>query len=146
MDNAIANFKESPWIGNGFQVSEDFDHREIVSWKQVLSAPIEKGVWVTAVLEEGGVFGMVLFVTFILTAIFGLLSKRAVIGASALFIFVVSNLGEFTFFSMSYTGGLMWAMVFTGIALDAQRLKEDRFRRQWALQSPVTVPAQGYRF
>lgn len=146
MDDAMANFRESPWIGNGFQVSEAFAHREIVSWKQVLSAPIEKGVWVTAVLEEGGIFGMVLFIIFLLVAIFGLLSKRAVTGAAALFVFIVANLGEFTFFSMSYTGGLMWAMVFTGIALDAQRLKEDRFRRQWALQLPVTVPAQDYRF
>ncbi|MGN0885696.1 MAG: O-antigen ligase family protein, partial [Candidatus Spyradenecus sp.] len=146
MDNAITNFKESPWIGNGFQVSEDFAHREIVSWKQVLSAPIEKGVWVTAVLEEGGVFGMLLFVIFILTAIFGLLSRQAITGAAALFIFIISNLGEFTFFSMSYTGGLMWAMVFTGVALDAQRLKEDRLRRQMALQVPVTISTQGYRF
>lgn len=146
MDNAMANFRESPWIGNGFQVSKVFAYREIVSWKQVLSAPIEKGVWVTAVLEEGGVFGMVLFVIFLLVAIFGLLARQAVTGAAALFVFIISNLGEFTFFSMSYTGGLMWAMVFTGVALDAQRLKEDRLRRQMAFQGPVTVSAQGYRF
>ncbi len=146
MDNAIANFKKSPWIGNGFQVSEDFAHREIVSWKQVLSAPIEKGVWVTAVLEEGGVFGMTLFALFIITAIGGLLSRRALTGVAALFVFVISNLGEFTFFSMSYTGGLMWSMVFTGVALDAQRLKEERLRRQMALQGPAFgPPPQGFR-
>lgn len=146
MDNAMANFRESPWIGNGFQVSKEFAYREIVSWKQVLSAPIEKGVWVTAVLEEGGVFGMVLFAIFLLVAILGLLARQAVTGAAALFVFIISNFGEFTFFSMSYTGGLMWAMVFTGVALDAQRLKEDRLRRQMALQVPVTVSTQGYRF
>lgn len=146
MDNAMANFRESPWIGNGFQVSKEFAYREIVSWKQVLSAPIEKGVWVTAVLEEGGVFGMTLFAIFLLVAIFGLLARRAVTGAAALFVFIIANFGEFTFFSMSYTGGLMWAMVFTGVALDAQRLKEDRLRRQMAFQGPVTVSAQGYRF
>ncbi len=146
MDNAMANFRESPWIGNGFQVSKEFAYREIVSWKQVLSAPIEKGVWVTAVLEEGGVFGMTLFAIFLLVAIFGLLARRAVTGAAALFVFIIANFGEFTFFSMSYTGGLMWAMVFTGVALDAQRLKEDRLRRQMAFQRPVTVSAQGYRF
>lgn len=129
-DRAMANFHESPWIGNGFQVSEMQRDLKITSWKQLLSAPIEKGVWVAAVLEEGGIFGMLLFCLFLLIAFHLLLTRHAFIGASALFVFIVSNLGEFTFFSMSGMGGLFWSMIFMGLAMDAARLRQDKFNRQ----------------
>lgn len=126
IDRAVENFHESPWIGNGFQVSVEQKDMRIDSWKQLLSAPIEKGVWVVAVLEEGGVFGMVLFCLFLLIAFYCLLTRQAFIGAAVLFVFIVSNLGEFTFFSMSYMGGLFWAMVFLGIAMDAVRIRQSQ--------------------
>lgn len=130
VDRATTNFHESPWIGNGFQVSEMQRDLKVTSWKQLLSAPIEKGVWVVAVLEEGGVFGMMLFCLFLLIAFYSLLTHHAFIGASALFVFIVSNLGEFTFFSISGMGGLFWAMVVMGLAMDAARLRQDKFNRQ----------------
>lgn len=143
MNSAMDNFRESPVIGNGFQVSRQMAGREIVSWKQLLSAPIEKGVWVTAILEEGGVIGMLLYCLFLVIAFCGLLSRQAFIGACALFVFVVNNFGEFTFFSMSYAGGVMWAMVFVGIILDAQRLRQARMRQMnwgaWGQLSEETV-------
>ena len=37
--------------------------------------------------------------------------------------FAVVNLGEFNFFSMSYTGGFEWALVFAAVILDGQRMK-----------------------
>ena len=126
MDNQMDNFRESPIIGNGFQVAKHFQYREVTSWKSLLSAPVEKGVWVTAVLEEGGVIGLLLFLLFIVIAFTGLFKHHAYIAACALFVFLVANLGEFTFFSMSYMGGLMWAAIFAGITLDAQRLRHDR--------------------
>ncbi len=128
VDRATKNFHDSPWIGNGFQVSEMQKGLKVTSWKQLLSAPIEKGVWVVAVLEEGGVFGMALFCLFLLIAFYCLLSRQAFIGAAALFVTLISNLGEFTFFSMSYMGGLFWSMVFLGVAMDAARLREAQFR------------------
>ncbi len=129
MDAAMENFAESPWIGNGFQVSDRMEGFEAQSWKQLLTAPVEKGVWITAVLEEGGVFGMLIFIIFLLIAFIGLLKRKAYIGAALLFTFLTSNLGEFTFFSMSGNGGIMWAMVFTGIAVDLQRLRQQRMQR-----------------
>ena len=126
MDSAMDNFRVSPWIGNGFQVSRQMAEYEIDSWKQLLSAPIEKGVWVTAVLEEGGVFGMLLFVLFALVSFAAMLARQAFVGSSCLVVLLVSNLGEFTFFSMSGIGGVMWALVFAGLALDAQRLRQQR--------------------
>lgn len=140
VDQAMENFHESPWIGNGFQVSELQKDMRIVSWKQLLSAPIEKGVWVVAVLEEGGVFGMALFCFFLLIAFCCLLSRQAFIGTAVLFVLLVSNLGEFTFFSMSSLGGLFWAMVFLGIAMDAARLKQEAIERaQWLVASMTPV-------
>ena len=131
MDASMDNFRESPVIGNGFQVSKSMETRDIRSWGQLLSAPIEKGVWVTAVLEEGGVIGMILFVLFLIIAFWGMLSRRAYIGACALFVLLVSNFGEFTFFSMSSIGGVGWVMVFTGLALDAARLRQERQAYRW---------------
>ena len=130
VDHAMENFHESPWIGNGFQVSSAQKDMKISSWKQLLSAPIEKGVWVVAVLEEGGVFGMLLFCLFLLIAFYSLLTRHAFIGASALFVLIVSNLGEFTIFSMSGMGGIIWSMIFMALAMDAARLRQDKFNRQ----------------
>lgn len=124
MDNAMDNFKASPWIGNGFQVSREMADMQIVDWKQLLSAPIEKGVWIYAVLEEGGVFGMALFLIFILGTLSSMIARQARIAASVLFVFLISNLGEFSIFSMSAVGGVMWTLVFSGLALDAQRLRQ----------------------
>lgn len=146
IDNAMDNFRESPWIGNGFQVSLRYKDWEPDSWKQLLSAPVEKGVWIPALLEEGGVFGMSLFLMFLIIMFFSLLQWQAYVGLIMLLSMLVCNLGEFTLFSMSSLGGFLWAMVFLGLALDAQRLKEERLRRQMAFQGPVTVSAQGYRF
>ena len=120
--DAIDNFKKSPLVGNGFQVTEA--HKDMKGGLLVLSAPIEKGVWVSAVLEEGGIIGFTIFIVFLFVCIVGSMRKRAYITASCLFVATLTNLGEFTFFSMTYTGGFIWAMVFTGIAMDAQRLKE----------------------
>ena len=148
-EHSMANFRESPWVGNGFQVSEEQKDLQIDSWKQLLSAPIEKGVWVSAVLEEGGVFGMVLFCLFLFIAFYSLLTRHAFIGAAVLFVFIVSNLGEFTFFSMSADGGLFWAMVFLGIAMDAARLKQEAMAQQcWFAPPPdgqIPIPTQPYR-
>lgn len=121
VDRAMANFRESPVIGNGFQVSKEMSERSYSSPMQLLSAPIEKGVWFVAVLEEGGVLGFLLFVVILIAMFSMLLSRHAFIGAAALFVLMVSNCGEFTVFSMSGVGGMLWAVVFLGLALDAQR-------------------------
>lgn len=128
MDKTMENFKESPLIGNGFQVSKQLKEQDRRSWQEFLTAPVEKGVWVTAVLEEGGIFGFALFIIFLLCAFGKLLSRRAVIGASVFFVMVVANLGEFTFFSMSGMGGIFWAMTFMGLAIDAHRQRQEALR------------------
>lgn len=141
VDHAMANFRESPWIGNGFQVSTDYKDMKIYSWKQLLSAPIEKGVWVAAVLEEGGIFGMILFCLFWLVAFHLLLTRQAFIGAAALFVLLISNFGEFTIFSMSGNGGILWSMIFMALAMDAARLRQARLQRQQLFTLAPNLPA-----
>lgn len=142
MDSSMAGFEESPAIGNGFQVSSLMADMDIRSWKQLLSAPMEKGVWITAVLEEGGIFGFLLFCGFLLIAFPLLLSRQAYLGACALFVFIVSNLGEFTFFSTSGGGGFLWAVTFMGLTLDAQRVA--RLRYQNAMGFRTVQPPQSF--
>ncbi len=142
MDRAIENFLESPWIGNGFQVSSQMQELEITSYKQLLSAPVEKGVWITAILEEGGVFGFLIFVGVILYILNSLLSHHAYMGATTFFVTLVINLGEFTLFSMSGVGGVFWAFIFMGLALDVQQLRQRKsikIQRWQEYESPPII-------
>lgn len=146
VDRAMKNFRESPWIGNGFQVSEMQKDMRINSWKQLLTAPIEKGVWFAAVLEEGGIFGMILMCIFWLFTFIMLLQRHAFIGASGLFVLFVSNFGEFTMFSMSGTGGLLWAMIFMGLTMDAVRLKQEAQFRYLVFTSQIPADNPSNQF
>ena len=123
-DEGIANFRKSPIIGNGFQVDESMIGLQ--SGFKVLSAPVEKSVWISAVLEETGVVGFSIFMLYILIVLHKGNVRRCYIGNAAFLILTVSNLGEFTFFSMSYTGGFQWAMVFVGYMFDAVRNRAQR--------------------
>ena len=123
IDVSMYNFWKKPLWGNGFQVSEDMKYVKREGLKDYMSAPIEKGFWPAAILEEGGVPGFMLFVGFLLVAMFLLIVRHAYIGAATFWSFIVVNMGEFNFFSMSYTGGFEWALVFAAVILDGQRMK-----------------------
>lgn len=139
IDRALYNFKRSPIIGNGFQVSDAMKGMKVNGL--ALSAPIEKGVWVTAVLEEGGIIGWLLFVGFLVSCMLVSIKRKAYTGAACLFVCMLTNLGEFTFFSMSYTGGFTWAMVFVGLALDIRRMKDENeeLRRRMMEQEQMAM-------
>ena len=98
-------------------------YKERKEFRELLSAPVEKGVWIYAVLEEGGVVGFILFSGFLIVAFFKLKRRKQYITATMLAVVTVSNMGEFAFFSMSYAGGMQWAMVFAAAVMDGQRLK-----------------------
>ncbi len=132
IDSQLDNFKKKPVFGNGFQVAEYTAYQKLNSWKDYLSSPVEKGVWVTAILEEGGVVGMILFLSFLILAGFYLLAYRAYMALSMLVTMMVLNLGEFTLFSISAVGGFSWMLVFIAAAVDALRLRDDQFGEyQW---------------
>ena len=112
-----------PTIGWGFQVSPEVGEMEKKSGGLLLSAPVEKGVWVTAVLEEGGVFGEIIYVIYAAFAFLMLLMKRAYMGATVFMLIHVSNMGEFTMFSMSGVGCVWYSVLFTSLVFDAMRLR-----------------------
>lgn len=112
-----------PTIGWGFQVSPEVGEMEKKSGGFLLSAPVEKGVWVTAVLEEGGVFGEIIYVIYAAFAFFMLLMNRAYMGATVFMLIHVSNMGEFTMFSMSGVGCVWYSVLFTSLVFDAMRLR-----------------------
>lgn len=124
IERSLYNFRQSPMIGNGFQVSEEMAYEERKEFRELLSAPVEKGVWIYAVLEEGGVVGLILFSGFLIIAFFKLKRQKQYITATMLAVVAVSNMGEFSFFSMSYAGGMQWAMIFAAAVMDGQRLKK----------------------
>lgn len=128
IDRAVYNFKQKPYIGNGFQVSEEMRYEKRNGILSYVSAPIEKGVWIYAVLEEGGVVGMMLFCGWLLILIPLLVKRHAYVMASTFFAFLVSNFGEFSLFAMSYIGGFFWTVVFAAGCLDVLRMKNQGLR------------------
>ena len=143
VDAAMANFKKKPFTGNGFQVSEEMQYQNRSGFLDYMSAPIEKGVWPTAVLEEGGVPGLLFFAGFLICCFCILVKRHAYIGAGTLWVFTVVNLGEFSFFSMSYTGGFQWALVFAAVILDGQRMKNVGLQ-VWEVPIEVVMEEVGY--
>ena len=123
VEESLVGFRNKPLVGNGFQVGWWMQYQRRSGLLSYASAPIEKGVWPTAVLEEGGAIGLVLFAGFLFVTLVILVKRHAYCGACMLWTFMFSNLGEFNFFTMSYIGGFGWTLIFTGLILDGQRLK-----------------------
>jgi len=126
IDASIHNFKSKPLCGNGFQVMEYMTSVKRTSLIAYLTAPVEKGVWITAILEEGGIIGFILFAWFVIYVFIASIVRKAYLGVGLFGMMLLGNLGEFTMLSMSSTGGVIWAMIFVGYAFDARRLKEEQ--------------------
>lgn len=127
LDLAMYNFKKSPVIGNGFQVSVDMKNVKINSITDLISAPVEKSTWVYAILEEGGVIGMVLFLFFVITMYVSLLKRGGYVSVSVFTSLLLVNLGEFSIFAMSGMGGVIWALFFIALIIDSKRRDEMKF-------------------
>lgn len=124
VESQIDNFKKKPAIGWGFQVSEQVAFMYEHSSSLPLSAPVEKGVWVTAILEEGGVLGEIIYIGYLVTAMCVLLSRKIYMGAAMFFALHVSNLGELTMFTMTAVGGIWHMLVLISCAFDAKRMQK----------------------
>lgn len=140
IDSELTNWRQSPIVGNGFQVSAVMKGSEVSGFRDILSAPVEKGTWTYAVLEEGGVIGMILFCGFILVTLTLLIRRKAYVGASVFFTVIMTNMGEFTIFSMSAMGGIFWFMTFLALVFDQKRM--DRAKAV-ALGAQVAQATQG---
>ena len=125
IEKALYNWSKKPLIGNGFQVSEAMASQKREGIKDYLTAPVEKGGWIAAVLEEGGIVGLVLFCVFWISAVIALWSRNYYATASMLLSLIILNMAEFTIFSMSGIGGFIWAVVFVVAILDGAHKREE---------------------
>ena len=123
MDEALMDFKRKPVFGNGFQVEEKLLYRMGGSKGLLLSAPVEKGVWITAVLQEGGTVGFVLYCAFLIFVLMKMSERKYYVSLTMFVLFHILNLGEFTLFSMSGLGGFMWTLVFVALIIDESRIR-----------------------
>lgn len=126
IDDALADFKRNPMLGNGFQVDGRLVYTMGDAKGLILSAPVEKGVWITAILQEGGVVGFIIYIGFMLAVGFAMKSRKCYCALLMFILLHITNLGEFTMFSMSGGGGFLWTMVFLGVVMDEVRIRDSR--------------------
>ena len=112
IETMLASFKESPIIGNGFQVTREMQYYTSASFQILLSAPVEKGILYLLILEEGGLIGMLLFVLFVLKTYQWGIKYQENIFLGSFFAMLILNAGEATFFSSSAIGGFLWMLCF----------------------------------
>lgn len=114
IEQSYHNFIESPVFGIGFQVAKNEMFAQNAS---LFYAPVEKGFLPTCVLEEVGVFGTAFFLIFLFAVISHLVREKNIPGLTLFATWVVSNLGEATFFAMAGHGAYGWMLVTAGIVL-----------------------------
>ena len=126
IDIALDNFHDSPWIGNGFQVSSKMAYISADDARTMFAAPVEKGFFVTTILEEGGIIGLCIFVIFLINVYVYYFSRRFICFLTVFTTFLLTNVGEASIFSPSSIGGFGWMLCFLALIMDIQRLKREQ--------------------
>ena len=125
-----ADFQRNPMFGKGFQVSEWHPGAYRAGAITIWSAPIEKGPLPVMILGEGGILGEIMFVVFLVAFVAFCLRRRYSAMLTLFGCFLLSNLGETTFFSPSGVGGIGWIVFAIGgfcIDLISQRQTSHQF-------------------
>lgn len=114
VESNMRDFRLNPFIGKGFQTTEDHKYAYQQGKISILSAPIEKGVLPTMILGECGILGAISFSCFI-WVFYRYLSKRRYFVVIVLFTtFLATNMGEASFFSPGGPGGMYWLIAIAG--------------------------------
>lgn len=114
VDANMHDFYLNPCIGKGFQTIQNHIYLYQVGKINILTAPVEKGVLPTMILGEGGLLGAAAFVVFLI-GFYGFYSKRRMVCTITLFsTFLMTNMGEASFFSPGGPGGLYWLISIAG--------------------------------
>lgn len=114
IEDMLVNIWENPWTGIGFGTSTDpgFVYRATL-----LSAPVEKGNIVLAVVEETGAIGVVFFVVFLLAMGLYCIETGNIPGLMIFAGLFSLNLTEATMFAFGGPGGFFWIWVLAGLIL-----------------------------
>ena len=128
---SMRDFKRNPMIGMGFQVAE-YTRRRTRGRGFVISASIEKGVLPVMVLGETGILGTFFFFLFLGSFYFTCSRRKYYITITLFSVFLVTNMGEASFFSPGGGGGFGWMMcVVGGFALDTILLYRNNVETAW---------------
>ena len=133
MEMSLNEFRRNPLLGSGFQVAEYTRDRMGRSPGLILSSPIEKGILPMMVLGETGIIGEIVFLIF-LGGFWAVCSRRHYYVTLTTFsVFLMTNMGEATFFSPGGGGGIMWMVcVVGGFTIDTTILYRRNLFDQWA--------------
>lgn len=127
----MKDFKRNPMIGMGFQVAEH-TRRQTRGRGFVISASIEKGVLPVMVLGETGVLGTFFFFLFLASFYYTCSRRKYYITITLFSVFLVTNMGEATFFSPGGGGGFLWMVcVVGGFALDTILIYRSNVETAW---------------
>ena len=113
------NFKDNPLFGIGF-AGDSWDPDGVLKRESARGllglayAPTEKGMIVTAVLEETGAIGFIAFMGMIICLYFQFFRRANIYAIAILTCILLLNMGEMNFFSMGGIGTLQW--IFLGAA------------------------------
>lgn len=128
---SMQDFRRNPAIGMGFQVAE-YTRRQTRGRGFVISASIEKGVLPVMVLGETGVLGATFFFLFLASFFYTCSRRKYYITITLFSVFLVTNLGEATFFSPGGGGGFLWMLcVVGGFSLDTILLYRSNLETAW---------------
>lgn len=117
IDRGMANFRNSPIVGNGFQL---YASREWADSVTILTAQVEKGFLPAALLEETGIVGAFFFCIFLASYVVYCYRERNIPGLAMFLAFLAMNLGEVVIFSLAGHGAFAWILVIAGFLLGDQ--------------------------
>ena len=133
MEYSLWEFRRSPFIGSGFQVAEYTRDRLAGNKGLVISASIEKGVLPVMILGETGILGSACFLFFLFSFYYTCSIRRYFVTLTMFTVFLVTNMGEATFFSPGGGGGISWMIcVVGGFTIDTLLLFRRNIEAQWA--------------
>ncbi len=128
---SIKDFNRNPMIGMGFQVAE-YTQARTRGKGFVISASIEKGVLPVMVLGETGILGAFFFSLFLASFYYTCSQRKYHITITLFSVFLVTNMGEATFFSPGGGGGFLWMVcVVGGFSLDTILLYRSNVETAW---------------
>ena len=124
IDASMQNFYDNPVLGIGFGVATNPEEMKIKRDPVLglpISAPIEKGNMYSAMLEEVGFAGSLLFVGLLLTLLGSILRSGQLEMMWIFFVGLMVNVGEAVLFSPNGIGMLVWILILMATSARAVR-------------------------
>ena len=134
----LANIRQHPFTGIGFGVASDAETFHVTRSTSLFNLPsgasVEKGSLPTAVVEENGVFGALLFFLFIWLFIRRVLRRADAPAIGLVLCALLLNAGEMMFFSAGALGIFIWLTM--GVAA-AQTVSRRALGQRYRVATPA---------